>query len=593
MTTAFPHRIRLRIVGQSGSGLNSVGIILARALRDLGLFVVTDREYPSLIIGGHSNFTINFSPQPIHGLSNEADVMLALDKPCLVTYKNTLKDGGMLVHGYERMWGIKKILAELEERSIQIIHAPAETIVEKNRGKFFMTNVVLIGMVWKTLGFPLEKIEAAIKTQFSKRPQLLETNLQCLRDGYDQVASDDTIQNSKFKIQNFGENNTKKIILDGNHAIALGAVAGGMQAYFAYPMSPASSILSYLAVMAPESGILVKQIEDEISVANMTLGAAHAGTRAMTATSGGGFDLMTETVSLSGIIETPLVIVIAQRPGPATGLPTWTGQGDLLLAVHSGHGEFGRAVMTVSDANDAFYRTQEAFNIAEKYQIPVVLLTEKFIAESHKTVEPFDGDRIPMERGLPDESELENLKKEDRYALTESGISTRWIPGSSPAYYFANGDEHGPDGRLDESENAGDMIDKRCRKRETMKQEFPDPEIYGKETADISFVGWGSTKSVMLDVIEYFAEKNVAVNYLHYTYLWPLKTDLYEKFREKNPNLHLIEGNHDGQLGKLLASEGATKIAEKNQLLKWNGRPFFLEDVIAYIEEHSNMKAVD
>ena len=349
-------------------------------------------------------------------------------------------------------------------------------------------------------------------------------------------------------------------------------------------MSPASSILTHIAPMAPHTGLVVKQAEDEIGVANMVVGSAYAGTRTMTATSGGGFDLMTETISLAGIIETPWVCVLSQRPGPATGLPTWTGQGDLKLAIYSGHGEFGRMVMAVSDCEDSFYLIQDALNKAEKYQIPLVLLSDKFLSESYQTVAPYQQKSIPIERGLvEDAAELKKLKNTDRYKITENGISKRWVPGDAEAYYFANGDEHHEDGVIDESANAGEMYAKRNRKLATIKSELPVPEIFGEKNADISFVGWGSTKGVMLDVITAAKKQNIAVNYLHYTYLWPLKFEDFDKFYEENKNIHLIEGNHNGQLGNLLAMQAKHKLTKR--LLKWNGRLFNFEEVLAYIKQ--------
>ena len=354
-----------------------------------------------------------------------------------------------------------------------------------------------------------------------------------------------------------------------------------------------------MANYAAKTGMLVKQAEDEITVANMTVGAAHAGTRAMCATSGGGFDLMTETVSLAGMIETPFVCCVVQRPGPATGLPTWTGQGDLNLAIHSGHGEYGKIVIGVSNPTDAFDLTQHAHNLSEEYQCPTILLSEKYVAEALVTVPEFDQKKIPIRRGLTDPTK-EKVSSSDRFKITASGVSKRWIPGSDEAaYYFANGDEHDEMGRLTEdAEPSKAMIAKRIRKLETIKKNIPDPLILDNNLlsenkqknnkAAISFVGWGSSKSIMHDVIKVAAAEGITVNYLHYEYLWPLKTDAFEAFIKTNQNLHLIEGNYTGQLGQLLQAhaEYEGKKLFEGQLLKWDGRPFFVEEVIQYINQH-------
>jgi len=573
-------RTSIRIVGQSGSGLLSVGLILTRALRDLGFSVISDREFPSLIKGGFSSFLLNISSERIHGFSEITDILLPIDKISFVEYKDTLRDGGVLVHGYERSWGIKKIIEEFESRDVKVNYLPARTTAEEVGGWTLMQNVVLVGMLWKTLGLPFEIVESEVYNKFKSKEKFIDGNMKCLKAGYEKV---DTL----YPLENLPKpKKVKDHVLEGNHAMALGAVHGGLRAYYAYPMSPASTILTHMAVLAPKVGMMVKQVEDEIGVANMVIGSAYAGTRTMTATSGGGFDLMTETISLSGITETPWVCILAQRPGPATGLPTWTGQGDLKLAIYAGHGEFGRMVVAVSDCEDAFYLTQIALNMAEKYQIPLVLLTDKYLTESFQTVPAYDLNSIPIERGLvEDPEELKNLKNTDRYKITESGISKRWVPGSADAYYFANGDEHLEDGTIDESENAGEMYAKRNRKLDTIKAELPAPEIFGeKENADISFVGWGTTKGVMLDVIKAAKAQNIKVNYLHYTYLWPLRFEDFDNFYEKNNNVHLIEGNHNGQLGNLLAMKAKNKLEKR--LLKWNGRLFMIEEVLRYIEEN-------
>lgn len=235
----------------------------------------------------------------------------------------------------------------------------------------------------------------------------------------------------------------------------MGAIHAGVRTYFAYPMSPSSSILGYFAKTAPKTGVVVRQVEDEISAIQMSLGSMYAGTRSMTATSGGGFDLMTETISLSGMTEVPCVVAIAQRPGPATGLPTWTAQGDLMLSIYAGHGEFARIVIGVSDPVSAFELTQHAFNLAEVYQVPVIILTEKLISENRQTILPFEQNTIPIQRGLvSDPAELAKLVPSDRYKITDSGVSKRWVPTHAETIFYCNGDEHHEDGTLDESPGA-------------------------------------------------------------------------------------------------------------------------------------------
>ena len=349
----------------------STGLIITKALENLGFYVVGDREYPSLIKGGTSCFTINASHDPIYSLSSTPDILIAIDKPCLVHYFHTLRDGGVLVHGYERTAGIQDILDEAKERNITVIHQNARDIVAEAGGNSRMKNTVLIGMVWKALGLDFANIKAEIETMFARKPKVIPPNIKCAQLGYDRT---ELVEATKVEVP---AKNETTIFIDGNHSLALGAIHAGVRVYYAYPMSPSSSILSHMANYAREFNITVKQAEDEITVANLTIGSMYAGTRALCATSGGGYDLMTETVSLAGIIETPFVCVVVQRPGPATGLPTWTGQGDLNLALYSSHGEFARMVIAVADAEDAFELIQHAMNFAEQYQIPVIVSVKK------------------------------------------------------------------------------------------------------------------------------------------------------------------------------------------------------------------------
>lgn len=571
------NRLRLKIVGASGTGLLSTGDILTNALADLGFYAVSDREFPSVIKGGHSSYSLNLSADPIYGLSQEADIMIALDKVGMETYLHELKDGGILVHGYERFGGIKEMMEAAEARGIEVMSVPGRKTVNELGGNNLMVNVLLIGMFWKLLGYDYAVVEQAIKEKFASKPKLLEMDLIVLKHGFDLVET-----KMDFPVPT---GNKVRRFLNGNRAITLGAIHAGCRAYYAYPMSPASSVLTYMAELVPKTGMIVKQAEDEMTAAQMVIGSMYMGTRAMTATSGGGFDLMAESVSLVGMIENPFVAVIAQRPGPATGLPTWTGQGDFQMAKYSGHGDFARLIMSVSNAQDSFELIQHAFNYAELYQIPVILLTEKQIAESLWTVDDFEEGAIPIQRGLVTGEDLKSVVSEDRYRITESGVSKRWMPTSSPAYYFANGDEHLEDGTLTEAaEPSKQMIAKRVRKGDALKAALPEPDLYGPETADISFIGWGSSRNVIMDAIAAAEAEGKTVNYLHYSYLFPLKTDVLDTFVSKNKNIHLIEGNITGQFGQDIEARGHQF---SGKLLKWNGRPFYLEEVMEYIKQNS------
>jgi 2-oxoglutarate ferredoxin oxidoreductase subunit alpha len=568
----------IKIAGESGMGIESSGMIVMKALKKSGFYVFGEREFPSLIKGGRANIQINYANKPVRSLSSTIDIALGLDREGLIDCLETLKEGGILIHGFER-WNkaIKTLPKVVEEKKLQMIQIPAREIALENGGNIIMVNVVLLGYLWKVLGLDFESLKFEISRQFAKKPQFLEVNYACAKGGYDFKPEVEPVCDN-LEPQNDDQN---LMLIDGNSSLVIGAVEAGVRAYYGYPMSPSSSILSYIAQVADDYGIAVKQVEDEITVAQMTLGSMHSGTRALCATSGGGYDLMTETISLSAMIETPLVIINAQRPGPATGLPTWTGQSDLNLSIFSSHGEFSRCVIACSDNKNCYENIQHAFNIAEKYQIPVTVLTEATIAMSYTTIKPFEQDKIKIQRGhISQESELESIKQEDRYSITENGVSKRWLPGTSKSIYFANGDEHWSGGEITEDgQNAKEMIEKRNKKGLDLLKNLPEPELFGvKNKAQISFVGWGSTKRAILDALDIFEVKGILANYLHYNYVWPLKTDKFLEFTKENKNIILIEGNYEGQLGKLIERETSFKF--ENKVLKWDGRAFFVEDVL-------------
>lgn len=576
------NRTTIKVAGESGMGIESAGMIIMKALKQLGFYIYGEREFPSLIKGGRANIQINFSTNKVRSLSEKIDIGLGLDREGVLECLDTVKDGGIIIHGFER-WNkvIKDLPTKAEARNLKVIQLPAREIALENGGNIVMVNVVLLGFLWQVLGLDIESLKSQIALQFAKKPELLQVNYACAEGGYNfqsQTPIEHTLQQSELTKL---DTNTKMLI-DGNSSIVLGGIHAGTRAYYAYPMSPSSTILVYMAKLAKKYGILVKQAEDEITVAQLTLGSMHSGTRAFCATSGGGLDLMTETISLSAMVETPLVIVDAQRPGPATGLPTWTGQADLNMAIYSAHGEFPRVVIACSDPESCFENIQHALNYAEKFQIPVILLTEANIAMSYTTVKPFQQNTITIERGLTtDSTELESIAQSDRYKITENGVSKRWLPGSSKSVYFANGDEHWEGGELNEDgDKAKLMIDKRHAKTAQIVDELPEPEVFGDEIADISFVGWGSTKNTVLDALDILQSQGIKANYLHYNFVWPLKTEKFVKFFKANKKIILAEGNLQGQLGSLL--EGQTGLKFHQKLLKYNGRPFTIEDILAH-----------
>jgi 2-oxoglutarate ferredoxin oxidoreductase subunit alpha len=575
-------RFAIKFGGESGQGINSLGEILAKALKNTGYKIFGYREYPSLIRGGYASYQIDIGNDAINSSSQFCDILVCSSRRSIYQYLKDMRQNGILIHTLTAVTFKPEEQEFIKSHNIQVKYIDALTLAKEQGGNALMSNMILLGALSEIIGLELDAVENIVNEQFANKPKLLEIDLKCLKVGHNLNIADYHLNLQKFD----GWHDSK--IITGNHAIALGAISAGARAYYSYPMTPASSILTYLAETSHESGMLVKQAEDEITAAQMTLGSMHMGTRAFTGTSGGGFDLMTETISLAGIIETPLVLVLAQRPGPATGLPTWTSAGDLNLAIHAGHGEYPRIVISASDFDSAYSLIQNAFDLAEKFQTPVILLTEKQIAEGLYNVHDLPQD-IEINRYLVNENELTNKSTLKRYQITENGISPRWLPGSELPQYNANGDEHDEIGDVnEESLNAKLIAEKRMKKTELIKMSLPDPILYGENDADITFIGWGSVKPVINDVRDILNQNNsgIKINYLHFDYLFPLKTELLLNVLKNSKRPVLVENNYLGQLGQLITSETGFQFSEK--LLKYDGRPFFVEDILNFINSSRN-----
>lgn len=575
----------IKIAGESGQGINSIGETIAKALKKSGFYTFGYREYPSLIKGGHAFHQIDFASHPINCSSRAADILLCFSRVSFHTYLPTLRSYGQVIHMLPQLEFTEAERRFVREKKIKIASLAAGEIAQEAGGTNIMANVVMIGALWKLMGLKLGPFSEVLQSEFADKPEVIEPNLRCLKKGYEiQLKDFETIE-IPFKAQADCQHDA---LLTGNNLVALGAIAAGVRAYFAYPMTPSSSILNYMADTYHETGMLVKQIDDEISVAQMAIGAMFMGTRALVATSGGGYDLMTESVSLVGMCETPFVCVLGQRPGPSTGLPTWTAASDINLAVYSGHGEFPRCVIAISDYISAYTIVQKAFNIAEKYQMPVIVLTDKQIAESLFQVEKLDDD-IVIERHLVKDSELSSLESTDRYKITQNGISPRWLPGESDATYVANSDEHLADGTVTEdAESSFQMYSKRLRKMQILLEELPEPELVGPQESILTFVSWGSVRNTISDVVELWnkAHPEKSINLLHYEYIYPVKTSkLLDLIASAQP-LVLLENNAFGQLGALLTAHTRYNFSDK--LLKFDGRPFFVEDVLEFLEKKLN-----
>ncbi len=548
-----------RIGGEAGYGISTAGYLFSKFCKHHGFYVFGNREYPSLIRGGHNTYTIRFSDKPINSQRKYCDILLALNERAIKEEFNYLSDKGYLIYD--------KSITPYSREGIKLIPAPLYEITSKHENSKFMINTLGLGITAGLLGFNKKKCLDIIRNHFKKKHKDVKTNVSLFNEGY--------LIGEKNKIKLKFKRPKKNILINGNVAFAIGAIRAGCNFISAYPMTPATGIEEYLTLKAKDYGICAVQAEDEISAINNALGASFAGARAMTCTSGGGFALMNETISLAGMSETPIVIVLAQRTGPATGLPTRTSQSDLNFAINAGHGEFSKIVLAPGDVNECYEDALNAFNYAEKYQTPVIVLLDKHLSTSVKTVPPFK-DNYKIDRGkLVLKGKVQNLHRYKRYEYTKDGVSPRPIPGGP--VFCSIGDEHDEEGFIIESSEKRIAIAlKRKRKDELIKKDLLNKKainVFGK--GDITIIGWGSTKGAILEAI-----KGKKIKFIQVRLLNPFPGKLIKKYI--SGKVLVVENNRDGQITKLLEQAG---IHDFNQFNKFDGRPIHPEEIEEVLNE--------
>jgi 2-oxoglutarate ferredoxin oxidoreductase subunit alpha len=576
-------RFNWKIGGEAGFGIKSAGLLFAKALMRAGYETYDYSEYPSLIRGGHNTYQVTISEIPIGSVDSTVDVLVALNQAGIDNHLKELTEQAVIICDASE---VKVNTKSLPKGSV-IIDVPFKKITAETGGGDIMRNTVAMGATMAVLNLPIKILEDVVKEMFKSKPDVIESNVKAMDLGYKHVK--EKYPKFKFKYELEATRKIQRALIPGNEALGMGALAGGLNFFAAYPMTPSTSIMIYLAAKAVEHGVIVKHAEDEISVINMALGAAHVGARAMVATSGGGFALMGEGLGLAGVSETPLVLVNVQRPGPATGMPTWTDQGDLQFVLHAGQGEFPRIILAPGDVNECFYLGAEAMNLAEKYQLPVIILSDKFLAEGSATVPVFDDSKISIDRGklLPATKVPKNYK---RYKLTDDGVSPRALPGMKGGIYWADSYEHSEYGFS--SENMAERIeqvDKRARKLETAAKELGGAKLYGSPKAKLTLVGWGSSKGPILDAINTLPEKIAhQINFLHINVIWPLPSGEIKKILGKKgiltkKKIVLVENNSEAQLGRLIRQETGIEIDKK--ILRYDGRPFFANELAEQLKK--------
>lgn len=569
------NNLQWKIGGESGFGIKVTGQMFTRACIRGGLWTFDYTEYPSLIRGGHNSFQVIVRDRPVHAPVRTVNLLVALNGETVSLHQNDLAPGSGVLYDPSE---VEQDVSDLPRRGVVLFAVPMNTLAREAGGNILMRNVVALGSSMGLFHYDFRFLEEVIHVAFDRKgTSVVDTNIKAARAGFDYVSQRFS-QHFPFFLKSV--KSEQRMVITGNTAICLGALKAGLGFFAGYPMTPTTSILSFLAKHASETGMVVRHAEDEIAVINSAIGAAYAGVRSMVATAGGGFSLMVEGVGLAAMVEAPIVIVEGQRPGPSTGLPTWTGQGDLQFILHASQDEFPRIVIAPGDVNECFYSAFHAFNLAERYQTPVFILTDKFLAESHLSIPRFETKHLTYDRGLVDHepaAEPNGIYK--RYRLTDTGISPRTLPGTPGGVHIANSDEHDEYGFVDETVvNRVAMMEKRMRKTVTALRGLPMPTLYGPQHADLTLIGWGSTKGPVLDALKILNKSGLAVNFLHFVYLHPLPIErLMPLFRSMKTSV-IIENNSTGQFGQHLKAQ--VGFLPEGTILKYDGRPFLTDDVV-------------
>jgi 2-oxoglutarate ferredoxin oxidoreductase subunit alpha len=566
-----------KIGGEAGFGIMTTGLLFSKIASRLGYYILDYVEYPSLIRGGHNAYEVCVSDREVTAFKKEIDVLVCLNEETFHKHKNRLTSQSLVLYDKEEF--------DFTD-NFNKVNVPLKKILTDLKGQAVMKNTIALGASLSILGGKIEVLLDLIAEQFKKKgDEIVRFNQQFAITGYEEVKKNYSSFIKNFLIKK--EEKQEKLVVSGNEAFSLGAVLADCRLYAAYPMTPSSSVLHTLASWQEKTGMIVRHSEDEIAVINTALGASFAGVRTAVGTSGGGFSLMVESLSFAGVAEIPVVVFLAQRPGPATGMPTWTEQGDLLFAIFSGHGEFPKIVLAPGDQKEMIELTLKAFNLADIYQTPVIVVSDMYLSEGHKSVERDWVDKIVREyqirRGKINLSQKENPQKLEiflRYKVTEDGISEKILPGTAGYFYQENSYEHLEDGHTtEEAKPRKDQVEKRLRKWQTyLKNDFQLPKFYGNEKAEIVFISWGSTKGIVLEAQKRLKEKGIETGFYHFNHIYPLdKEKVSQLLKKDNKRYLLVENNALGQFGKILAMETGLDFEEK--ILRYDGRPITVEEI--------------
>ena len=567
----------IKIGGEAGQGIQTVGDALARVFSRSGYHVFTHQDYESRVRGGHNFFQIRVSESPVLASREKVDILVAFDRASLEQHRGELNGGGHILYDSTVVSGFHQQLDG------GVLDVPFTNLAVSHGGNKIMANTVATGAILGMLGIDMHILEGIIRETFERKgDEVAAANIKAARAGHE-------FAKKNCRTCGFVPADTAKprMLLTSVEAIGLGAISSGCRFYAAYPMTPSTGIMNYLADKGKDCGLVVEQAEDEIAAINMALGASFAGVRAMTGTAGGGFALMVEGLSLAGMTETPIVIALGQRPAPATGLPTRTEQGDLLFAVHAAHGEFPRIVFAPGTPDQAFYLTNKAFDLSERFQIPVFILFDQYLADAECTYDSFDSDCYNHSDYRLRGEALLSLKEYKRHAFTDSGVSPLAVPGESAHLVVTDSDEHNEEGHIiEDADTRIKMVRKRLlSKLPGIRAEMGLPLFIGHPEPEIVVAGWGSTYGVIKEAVTLLSsEKKIAM--LHFSELYPFpdrgRADYLNILTGARKTI-CVEHNATGQFASLMKTETGYEFPAV--IHKYDGRPFTVEALLREIDD--------
>jgi len=566
-----------RFGGEGGEGVISTGDLFTTACARSGLEIYTFRTYPAEIKGGHAMIQIRVADsQLLLSRGDGVDVLIAFNREAYDRHFKDLKEGGVLIFDnsdFQPDDGGRAILYPI----------PFNKIAMEEVGVRLAKNMVALGALSALFGIPQERFEELIRDKFARKGEaVLEKNFQALKAGI-RYVEENVPKRDSIRVSPTGR--AARLVLSGNEALCLGAMAAGLKVYAGYPITPASSILEFLAKELPKVGGVVIQTEDEIAALGVVIGASFAGKKAMTATSGPGFSLMVEMLGLAVMAELPVVIVDAQRAGPSTGMPTKAEQADLMMAIHAGHGDAPRVVLALTSVEDCFYGMIRAFNIAEAFQVPVVVLSDQALAQREATVQKPEMTNLEIiERRKPSAEELVNYQ---RFRITPDWISPISVPGMPDGFYAATGIEHTEAGHLNyDPENHNRMLAKRAKKLEGILKWPGLVRTYGAENPEVAVIGWGSEEGVIREAVERAVAQGIKVGALHPKILSPFPTQIIHDYLARGVKRVIVpELNWSGQFANLLKQHIYPRQVEIISMAKGGGIPWSPNEVLAQIKE--------